>query len=112
VNPNEDCQQDPKQYQVLPLEEGQAQAVNLSAQKRPFIVDTVKMQVPENYHEQYLKVLLRNCEAISQDKFDLGRTGTLVHEIALKSQEPINHQRLCSTEIRLECRCLQKYFLI
>jgi hypothetical protein len=70
------------------------------------------MQVPENYHEQYLKVLLRNCEAINQGKFDLGRTGTLMHEIALKSQEKINHQRLCSIEIRLECRCLQKYFLI
>jgi hypothetical protein len=34
-------------------------------------------------------VLLRNHEAISQDKFDLGRTDTLMQEIAHKTQEPI-----------------------
>ncbi len=61
----------------------------LSAQKKTFIMDTVKIQVPEKYHEQYLKVLLHNHEAISQDKLDLGQTNTLVHEVALKSQEPI-----------------------
>jgi hypothetical protein len=52
-------------------------------------MDTVKMQVPEQYHVQYLKMLLHNHEAISQDKFEFGRTDTLMHEIALKSQEPI-----------------------
>ncbi len=61
----------------------------LSAQKRQFIVDTVKMQVPENYCEQFLKVLLHNHEAICQVKFDLGRTDTLMHEIALKSAKSI-----------------------
>jgi hypothetical protein len=34
-------------------------------------------------------LLLKHHEAISQDKFDLGRTDTLMHEIALKSNEPI-----------------------
>jgi hypothetical protein len=34
-------------------------------------------------------MLLKNHEAISQDKFDLGRTDTLMHEIALKTLEPI-----------------------
>ncbi len=43
-----------------------------SAQEKQFIMDTVKMQVPEQYHKQYLKVLLHNHEAISQEKFDLG----------------------------------------
>jgi len=52
-------------------------------------MDTVKMQVPEQYHVQYLKMLLHNHEAISQDKFEFGQTDTLMHEIALKSQEPI-----------------------
>jgi hypothetical protein len=44
------------------------------------------MQVPEKYAEQYLKVLLHNDEAISQD---FGPTDTLLHEIELKSQESI-----------------------
>ncbi len=47
------------------------------------------MQVPENYCVQFLKVLLHNHEAISQDKFDLCWTDTLMHEIALKSAESI-----------------------
>ncbi len=34
-------------------------------------------------------MLLKNHEAISQDKFNLGRTDTLMHEIALKTSEPV-----------------------
>jgi hypothetical protein len=45
--------------------------------------------VPEQYQQQYLKLLLQNHKAVSQDKFDLGRTNTLMHEIALKTEEPI-----------------------
>jgi len=45
--------------------------------------------VPERFQQQYLEVLLQHHEAISEDKFDLGRTDTLMHEIALKTQEPI-----------------------
>ncbi len=47
------------------------------------------MQVPESYHEQYIKVILGDHEAIIQDKFDLCQTDTLMYKIALKSQEPI-----------------------
>jgi len=45
--------------------------------------------VPEQYQQQYLKLLLQNHEAISQEKFDLRRTDTLMHEIGLKTEEPI-----------------------
>ena len=61
----------------------------LSERKRKFILENVKLQVPEQFQQQYLEVLLRHHEAISEDKFDLGRTDTLMHEIALKTQEPI-----------------------
>jgi hypothetical protein len=49
----------------------------------------LKLQVPEQFQKQYLRVLLQNHKAISQDKFDLGRTDTLMHDIALKTAEPI-----------------------
>ncbi len=52
-------------------------------------MENIKLQVPEQYQQQYLKLLLQNHEAISQDKFDLGRTDTLMHEITLKTEEPI-----------------------
>ncbi len=45
--------------------------------------------MPEQFCQKYLNLLLKNHEAISQDKFDLGRTDTLMHEILLKTQEPI-----------------------
>jgi Reverse transcriptase (RNA-dependent DNA polymerase) len=62
----------------------------LSAKKKQFIVENVKLQVPEQYQQQYLKLLLQNHKAISQDKFDLGRTNNLMHEIAFKMSEPIH----------------------
>jgi hypothetical protein len=60
-----------------------------SAKKRQFIEQNVKLNVPEQFRQKYLNFLLKNHEAISQDKFDLGRTDTLMHEILLKTQEPI-----------------------
>ncbi len=61
----------------------------LSAKKKQFIIDNAKPQVPEQFQRQYINLLLKNHEAISQDKFDLGRTETLMHEIALKTAKPI-----------------------
>jgi hypothetical protein len=57
--------------------------------KRQFIEQTIHLNVPEKFREQYLKVILKNHEAVSQNKFDLGRTDTLMHEIVLKTPEPI-----------------------
>jgi hypothetical protein len=62
---------------------------SLMAKKRQFIESTVKLNVPEQFQHKYLNLLLKHHEAISQDKFDLGHTDTLMHEIALKSNEPI-----------------------
>jgi hypothetical protein len=61
----------------------------LSAKKRHFIEENAKLQVLEQFRQKYLNLLLKNHEAISQDKFYLGCTDTLMHEIALKTQEPI-----------------------
>jgi hypothetical protein len=49
----------------------------------------VKLNVPKQFRQKYLNLLLKNHEAISKDKFDLGRTDILMHEISLKTQEPI-----------------------
>jgi hypothetical protein len=57
--------------------------------KRQFIEQTIHLNVPDKFQEQYLKVILKNHEAVSQNKFDLGRTDTLMHEIVLKTPEPI-----------------------
>ncbi len=61
----------------------------LTAKKRQFIEFNVKLHVPEQFQQKYLNLLLKHHEAISQDKFDLGRTDTLIHKIALETTEPI-----------------------
>ena len=62
----------------------------LSEAKRKFITSNAKLEtVPEKYRNRYLQLLLKYHEAISQDKFDLGRSETLMHDIALKSEEPV-----------------------
>jgi hypothetical protein len=61
----------------------------LTAKKKQFIETNIKLHVPEQFQHKYLNLLLKHHEAISQDKFDLGRTDTLMHEIALKTSEPI-----------------------
>ncbi len=61
----------------------------LTPAKRQFIKKTIHLNVPEQFREQYLEVILKNHQAVSQDKFYLGCTDTLVHEIALKTEEPI-----------------------
>jgi len=45
--------------------------------------------VPEEHREAYVDLILKHHEAVSRDRFDLGRTETLLHEIDLKSNEPI-----------------------
>jgi len=61
----------------------------LTAKMRHFIESNVKLHVPEQFQQKYLNFLLKHHEAISQDKFNLGRTDTLMHEIALKTTKPI-----------------------
>ena len=48
-----------------------------------------KKFITEKFRSKYLQLLLKYHEAISQHKFYLRRSETLLHIIALKSEEPI-----------------------
>ena len=61
----------------------------LSPEKRKFIEENAKLNVPEEYKQKYMDLLLRHHEVISAHKYDLGRTETLLHEITLKTEEPV-----------------------
>ena len=52
----------------------------LSVKKKQFIVESVK---PKHYQQRYLQLLLQNHEAVSQDKFDLGRTAVSYTHLTL-----------------------------
>ena len=61
-----------------------------SQAKLKFIREKANLdQIPPDFKEDYLKLLIKNHEAISQHKFDLGRASTLMHDIDLRSNEPV-----------------------
>ena len=61
----------------------------LTEAKKKLIEEKFCSDVPAEYKQQYLDVLLRYHEAISEDRFDLGRCRTDLHEITLRTDEPI-----------------------
>jgi hypothetical protein len=49
------------------------------------------MSAPNStYQQQYQDIILKNHYVVSCNKFDLGLTDTLLNEIALKTEEPVN----------------------
>ena len=74
---------------VAAEKEKQRQKEQLSEEKKKFIFENVNLTVPDEFKSDYLAVILKNHECISRHKFDLGRTETLLHEISLKSEEPV-----------------------
>ena len=59
------------------------------AAKEKLIREKFCSELEDHLKTQYLQVLLKNHEAISLDWFDLGRAKTLLHEITLKTSEPV-----------------------
>ena len=61
-----------------------------SAEKLKFIKEKARLdQFPPELRQSYLRLLVKNHQAVSQHKFDLGRASTLMHDIELKTNEPI-----------------------
>ena len=61
----------------------------ITEQKKKFIMENAKLNVPEEFRQRYIDLLLRNHEVISSDKYDLGKCTTSMHDIELKSEDPI-----------------------
>ena len=49
----------------------------------------MNLDVPEPYKERFVKLLLKHHKAFSANKYHLGRATTLLHEIELKTPEPV-----------------------
>ena len=61
----------------------------ITKEKRQMILEKFCSEVDDEWKSRYLQVLLDNHEAISTSKFDLGRATTMLHDIELKTKEPI-----------------------
>lgn len=63
--------------------------IPLSKEKKQFIEEKANLNVPEEFKDRYFQMLFKNHEAISEHKYDLGQTSTLMHDVSLKSEEPV-----------------------
>jgi hypothetical protein len=58
----------------------------LIAVKRQYILEHATLNVPEEFKQKYLYLLLKHHRVISDNKFDLGKCSTAMHDIELKSE--------------------------
>ena len=77
------------QYVNTVLEQTAPEATALGEAKKKYILDNMNIDVPEEYKERYAELILKHHDVISQHKHDLGRCKTMLHDISLKSNEPI-----------------------
>ena len=59
-----------------------------SNDKIKFIRENANVNVPDEYKEQYMKLLIEHHEVFSDTKYDLGRANTLMHDIELNDPSP------------------------
>ncbi len=56
---------------------------------RAEIEQKTNLQVPALYKQKYLDILFKHQDAISVNKFDLGRAKDFTHKIYLKDDNPV-----------------------
>ena len=63
--------------------------VPLNPDKREFILKNANVNVPQQFKDQYIQLLLKHHSVFSIDKNDLGRSDLVQHKIHLKNNEPV-----------------------
>ena len=61
----------------------------ITAEKKQYILDNAQLNVPEEFQKRYLELLMKHHEVISSNKYDLGKCTTSMHDIEMKSEDPI-----------------------
>ena len=64
-------------------------ASKLTEAKRKFIMEKMNLDVPDTYRQKFIDLLLRHHDVFSENKYDLGRAKHFMHEIALRTEEPV-----------------------
>jgi hypothetical protein len=61
----------------------------ITKEKRQYILEHATLNVPEAFKQKCLDVLLKHHEAINNNKYNLGKCSTAMHDIELKNETPI-----------------------
>ena len=56
-----------------------AEVVHISKEQEKFILENVQLNVPPEYQNRYLNLLMRNHDVISANKYDLGKCSTAMN---------------------------------
>jgi hypothetical protein len=91
---------------------------NITLAKRVYILEKVKLKLPEEWRSRFLALILEFHDVISNDSTDLGRTDVISHEVRLKNPQPVHqkqfripwdHQSCVNDYVDklLEKRCIQ-----
>ena len=71
------------------IEKQQLEKVPLTNDKRKYIEKTANLNVPENFRQHYLDLIMKHHEAINDSQMNGGTSATVQHTINLKDREPI-----------------------
>jgi hypothetical protein len=58
--------------------------------KKKYILDNAKLNVPGEFRQRYVNLLLKHHEVVSSSKYHFGKCTTSMHKIGLKAEDPIN----------------------
>jgi hypothetical protein len=76
-------------------------------EKKKYILDNAKLNVPEEFRQRYIDLLLKHHEVVSSSKYNLGKCTTLMHDIELKTEDPIYIKQFRILEGK--CDAVQKH---
>ena len=60
-----------------------------SGEKRKFIIENLNLNVPADEKNDYVELIMAHHDVFSDNKYDLGRATTLMHDIELKDKNPV-----------------------
>jgi len=61
----------------------------LTQEKKTYISENAKLNVPAEFKQKYMDLLMKHHEVISDNKYDLGKCTTAMHDIELRNEDPI-----------------------
>jgi hypothetical protein len=79
----------------------------ITEEKKKYILDNAKLNVPEEFRQRYIDLLLKHHEVVSSSKYNLGKCTTSMHDFELKNEDPIYIKQFRIMEAQREA--LQKH---
>ncbi|MGV0994312.1 MAG: reverse transcriptase domain-containing protein, partial [Mycobacterium sp.] len=64
-------------------------ATKLTAEDKKYLLDNLHLNVPEEFKQRYIDLIMKHHDVVSRGKYDLGKCTISEHDIQLKTNEPV-----------------------